>query len=247
MASKIYHQLDDLKTTDSLRRELVANVSHNLRTPLATLQGYIETLLIKDATLTEKDRRNYLQTAIKHCTRLNRLISELFELARLDACETRPHQENFNLAELIEDIVQKFSLPSKQKGIKVSAQHDSTTLFVYADISLIETVLDNLLENALRFVPTGGTITLSLKELEQQIQIQICDNGSGIPDTELPLIFDRFYQLDKNRNVENNNSGLGLAIVKRILELHNSIIKVTSQPGEETIFSFTLPSSSGLR
>jgi signal transduction histidine kinase len=204
MSLKIHHQLDDLKTTDQLRRELVANVSHDLRTPLATLQGYIETLLIKESDLTEQERRIYLQTAIKHCTRLNRLVAELFELARLDACETKPQQEVFNLAELIEDVIQKFTLPSKQKNIQLLAKYDSTTLFVYADISLIERVLENLLENSLRFVSVGGIITIALVEQDQQIQVQVCDNGVGIPSSELPLIFDRFYQLDKNRNSENN-------------------------------------------
>ncbi len=246
MALKIHHQLDDLKTTDHLRRELVANVSHDLRTPLAILQGYIETLLIKESSLTEKERRHFLQTAIKHCSRLNKLVAELFELARLDAHETKPQQEVFNLVELIEDIIQKFLLSSKQKDINLSAQYNSTSLFVYADISLIERVLVNLLENSFRFVPTDGTITITLIEIVQQIQIQVSDNGSGIPETELPFIFDRFYQLDKNRNVENGNSGIGLAIVKRILELHSSKIEVSSIPNNKTTFSFTLPASSNL-
>ena len=244
MAQKIHHQLDDLKTTDQLRREMVANVSHDLRTPLATLQGYIETLLIKEPDLTAQERRSYLQTAIKHCTRLNRLVAELFELARLDACETKPKQEVFNLAELIEDVIQKFKLPSKQNDIQLLTKYDSTTLFVNADISLIERVLENLLENSLRFVSAGGAITIALEEHDQQIQVQVCDDGVGIPSSELPLIFDRFYQLDKNRNIENGNSGLGLAIVKRILELHNSMINVSSIPGQKTTFSFTLPASS---
>lgn len=243
MALKIHYQLDNLKTTDHLRRELVANVSHDLRTPLATLQGYIETLLIKEPTLSMEDRRNYLQIAIKHCTRLNRLVAELFELARLDACETKPKQEIFNLAELVEDVIQKFSLPSKQKEIQILAQYNSTILFVYADISLIERVLENLLENSLRFVSSHGIISISLIEQEQQIQIQVSDNGLGIPEAELPLIFDRFYQLDKNRHVENGNSGLGLAIVKRILQLHNSAVNVSSIPDKKTTFSFALPSS----
>ncbi len=241
MALKIHHQLDNLKTTDNLRRELVANVSHDLRTPLATLQGYIETLLIKESTLTEKDRRSYLQTAIKHCARLNKLVSELFELARLDAHETRPQQEAFNLAELVEDIIQKFLLSGEQKHIELTAEYNSTALFVYADISLIERVLVNLLENSFRFVAKEGKITVTLVELKQHIQIQVSDNGIGIPETEVPLIFDRFYQLDKSRDVENVNSGLGLAIVKRILELHNSFIEVNSIPNKKTTFSFSLP------
>lgn len=243
MALKIHHQLDDLQMTDHLRRELVANVSHDLRTPLATLQGYIETLLMKNSILTQQDRCNYLKTAIKHCTRLNKLVAELFELARLDALETQPHQEVFNLAELVEDIIQKFSLVTRQKGIQLKAEYESTGLFVYADLALIERVLENLLENSLRHVSEDGIVTLALKQDNQRIQIKVSDNGTGIPESELPLIFDRFYQLDKNRNAENGNSGLGLAIVKRIIELHNSIINVSSIPGRETTFSFTLPAN----
>ena len=241
MAVKIHHQLDDLQTTDTLRRELVANVSHDLRTPLATLQGYIETLLIKEADLTAKERRSYLQTAIKHCLRLNKLVAELFELARLDASETTPQQEVFNLAELTEDIIQKFALQSEKNNIQLTSEYTSTELFVSADISLIERVLENLLENALRFVPEGGKITLALSDIEQKVYIKIIDNGAGIPETEIPYIFDRFYQLDKNRCVESNHAGLGLAIVKKIIELHNSVINVTSIPTQETTFSFYLP------
>ncbi len=243
MAHKIYHQLDDLQTTDHLRRELVANVSHDLRTPLATLQGYIETLLIKDANLSKEKRREYLHIAIKHCTRLNKLVTELFELARLDASETKLKPEIFNLVELTEDIIQKFSLSLREKNIRLKAKYVSTELFVYADISLIERVLENLLENALRFVTKHGLITIALEESEQQIQIKVTDNGIGIPKSDLPFIFDRFYQLDKNRHVESKHSGLGLAIVKRIVELHGSEIEVSSIPDQETKFSFALPTS----
>ena len=241
MADKIYHQLDDLQTTDHLRRELVANVSHDLRTPLATLQGYIETLLIKESDLSQQQRSQYLQIAIKHCTRLNKLVAELFELARLDASETKLKPEVFNLVELTEDIIQKFSLCLQEKNISVQAKYVSTELFVIADISLIERVLENLLENALRFVKNDGLVTIALEKNDKQIQVKVIDNGEGIPEDDLAHVFDRFYQLDKNRHVESNHSGLGLAIVKRIIELHHSMIEVSSIPGQETRFSFTLP------
>ncbi len=241
MAEKIHFQLDDLQTTDYLRRELVANVSHDLRTPLATLQGYIETLLIKESELSQQQRKQYLQIAIKHCARLNKLVAELFELARLDASETKLSIESFNLVELAEDIVQKFTLRLQEKNIRVQVKYVTTELFVVADISLIERVLENLLENALRFVAEHGLITIALEENHQHVQIKVIDNGVGIPESDLPHIFDRFYQLDKNRHVESNHSGLGLAIVKKIIELHHSIIEVSSIPGRETRFSFTLP------
>ncbi len=243
MTKKIHVQLDQLQTTDHLRRELVANVSHDLRTPLATLQGYIETLLIKQDDLSKDDKRRYLQTAIKHCQRLNKLVAELFELAKLDASETQPQPELFNLAELTEDVIQKFALSARQKEVGLQARYDANESFVYADLHLIERVLENLLENALRFVPPRGTITITLRADRQQMRIDVSDNGSGIPAAELPYIFDRFYQLDKTRQTEDGNSGLGLSIVKRIVELHHSAISVHSVPGRETTFSFFLPAS----
>ncbi len=240
MALKIHHQLDDLQTTDNLRRELVANVSHDLRTPLATLQGYIETLLIQENELTLQQRHQYLEIAIKHCNRLNKLVAELFELAKLDASETKAHKEAFNIAELTEDIIQKFSLQAEEKNIQLTTSYSSLDLYAYADISLIERVIVNLLENALRFVPADGVITVSLENTKKHITLKISDNGVGIPESELPFIFDRFYQLDKNRVVESNHSGLGLAIVKKIIDLHQTVINVTSIPGQKTTFSFSL-------
>lgn len=241
LAHKIHQHIDELQTSDHLRRELVANVSHDLRTPLATLQGYIETLLIKENSLSATQRQNYLQTAIKHCHRLNKLVAELFELARLDARETKANKEAFNLAELVEDIMGKYSLRAQQKNITLDTDYVTTDIFVYADVALIERVLENLLDNAFRFVPGGGQIKIIIESHHEHIQVKVSDNGIGIPPAELPLIFDRFYQLDKTRHVESHNSGLGLAIVKKIIELHNSMIDVSSIPGQETIFSFKLP------
>ncbi len=241
MANRIHQQLDDLQTTDHLRRELIANVSHDLRTPLATLQGYIETLQIKEDDLDEQERRYYLHVAIKHCTRLNQLVTELFELARLDARETQLNPEVFNLVELTEDVVQKFSLSTGKKNIHLQVDYVSTELFVYADICLIERVLENLLGNSLRFVTAGGMIRIALHQRGQHIHVKVIDNGSGIPEAELPFIFDRFYHLDKNRHVESKHCGLGLAIVKKIIDLHESMIEVSSIPGQKTEFSFVLP------
>ena len=241
MAEKIHSQLDYLQTTDNLRRELVANISHDLRTPLATLQGYIETLLIKENQFDPDERRYYLQIAIKHCHRLNKLVMELFELAKLDARETRPENEQFNLAELVQDIVQKFKLAAKKNKLRILVDSDPELSFVYADISLIERALENLMENAIRHTPSGGMIRISLSPENNNIAVRVSDNGCGIPETEIPFIFDRFYQMDKNRTLYPGSSGLGLAIVKRIIELHHSVIRVTSKPDIKTTFSFSLP------
>lgn len=241
MADTIQDQVERLQNTDNLRRELVANVSHDLRTPLATLQGYIETLLIKKDNLSDEERKSYLQTALNHCAHLNKLVEQLFELAKFDAQEIKPQTEAFNLSELVQDVLQKFQLPAQDKKIVLSANIEKALPFACADISLIERVLDNLIENALRHTPQGGSVNIVLAPDGGQIAVKISDTGYGIPDTDLPHIFDRFFQQEKSRSKQ-SHSGLGLAIVKRIIELHNSQINVVSNLNKGSTFSFRLPS-----
>jgi two-component system OmpR family sensor kinase len=240
MAKRIEDQMEKLRKSDALRRELVANVSHDLRTPLATLQGYIETMLIKKNRLTEEDRRHYLEIALRHCERLSKLVSELLELAKLDSDEVSVQPEPFNLSELVQDVVQKFHLRAHEKGIHIMANIQEELAFVNADIGLIERVLENLLENAIHYTPQGGSISIALTPERESISVKVSDTGRGIPEEELPYIFNRFYQLDKSRKGEEGHSGLGLAITKRILELHNRSIGVTSSLGSGTCFTFQL-------
>ena len=241
MAARIEDQMEQLQKADATRRELIANVSHDLRTPLATLQGYIETLLLKEDRLETEERRSYLQTAIKHCERLSKLVSELLELAKLDSSDMRVERESFNLIELVHDVVQKFQLKAGEKHIALSTQTDRDLPFVNADIGLIERVLENLIENAIQNTPPGGAVNLVLTPQNEDIVIQISDTGYGIPAEEQAHIFDRFYQLDKSRKSEQGHSGLGLAITKKILELHDRSINVVSALGSGTTFSFQLP------
>lgn len=244
MATRIESQMEKIKKSDALRRELVANVSHDLRTPLATLQGYIETLLLKDAHLSQAERKNYLQIATKHCERLSLLVEELFELARLDSQETKAQCEPFNIRELVQDVTQKFQLKAEKKNLTIITDIGKELPFVVADIKLIERVLENLIENAMRHTPPGGEVSVVLLSDRQEIVVEVSDTGSGISQKELPCIFDRFYQLDKSRNSSPGMAGLGLAICKRVLELHGRSISVSSNPGSGTTFAFNLPSHS---
>jgi len=241
MSARIEDQMAQLQKADATRRELIANVSHDLRTPLATLQGYIETLLLKEDSLRPEERRSYLQTAIKHCERLNKLVSELLELAKLDSSDIRVEREPFNLCELAYDVVQKFQLKAAEKQIALSTKIEEDPPFVNADIGLIERVLENLIENALQNTPRGGAISLVLTPQNEDVTIQVNDTGCGIPPEELAHIFDRFYQLDKSRKSGQDHSGLGLAITKKILKLHDRSINVASALGSGTTFSFQLP------
>jgi len=240
MAERIVTQLDSLKRQDLLRRELIANVSHDLRTPLATLRGYLETLQLKEGTLSDSDRSDYLTTALRHSERLSRLVEDLFELAKLDAEEIKPHYEKMALPELLQDVIQKFKLQAEKSHITLSLEIDKSLPFVYADIGLIERVLENLIGNALQHTDQGDEIKISLIKIHEAIKLQIKDNGCGIAPDELPHIFNRFYQAD-NKHRSGNGAGLGLAISQMIIKLHNSNISVASTINKGTTFSFTLP------
>lgn len=233
-------QIEELRNVDKVRRDLIANVSHDLRTPITTLQGYLETLLLKNASLSEQEKDQYLKISINHSKHLSRLVTELFELAKLDSCETIISAEPFSLAELIQDVIQKFTLPAKKKGITLKYHYENQPGLVFGDIGMMQRALENLIQNALRHTEKGGTVTIAVKTTNEKVIVVVSDNGCGIPKTELSQIFNRFYRIDKSRTT--NSSGLGLAITKRILELHGSTINVKSRVNHGTTFSFQIPS-----
>ncbi|MFH2090908.1 MAG: ATP-binding protein [Pseudomonadota bacterium] len=242
MAHRIETQMEELKASDKMRRELVANVSHDLRTPLATLQGYIETLLIKENQYTQIERQHYLKIAIQHCQRLNHLVSELMELAKLESVQMQIHPENFNIQELIQDVTQKFLLRAKEKQIHLTTQYTDAHSFVTADIALIERVLENLIENALHYTPENGCVTIEVFQTDT-VMVAVRDTGPGISDQQLDHIFKRFYHSDRSENQSQKHSGLGLAITQKIIELHNQHISVSTRPGKGSCFTFSLAKS----
>ncbi len=241
MAQRINEQLHSLQRIDAQRRELLANVSHDLRTPLASMRGYLETLLLKEGTLTPQEHRNYLQVAARQAERLGKLIADLFELTKLDAREVTLNAEPFPITELVQDVVQKFSLSSVQRGVRVESEFSESMLQVHADISLIERVLENLIENALRHTGQGGVVRVAVEPADGRIKLRVSDTGSGIAPADLPNIFERFYQVDRNMGSSPGGAGLGLAIAKRVVALHGSDIKVESELGRGTSFYFDLP------
>ena len=239
MAERIINQLDELKSQDTLRRELVAQVSHDLRTPLASLHGYLETLQLKAATLSDEERREYLSIALRHSERLTRLVMDLFELAKLDATRTPPRCEPFSAAELVQDVVQKFQLRAQQRGITLDMDISGDLPRVAAEIGLIERVLENLIENALEHTPDGGQVLVNLRQDGERLLITVNDSGHGIAAADLPRVFDRFYQAG-NEHRGKGHAGLGLAIAKQILDLHHQSIEVHSAPGNGASFTFSL-------
>ena len=238
MRERINEQLEKLQETDRLRRELISNVSHDLRTPMSSMQGYLEMLMRPNITADE--RKSYIEIAYKHCHRLTQLVKELFELSKLDAGRINPVYECFSLAELLQDVTQKFSLSAQQKNITITSEQSEQLFMVNADISLIERVLENLIDNALRYTPSGGHIQLSLSQQKSHVEVGIKDSGIGLTEEDLPHIFERYYRGQKPTEYQQQSTGLGLAIVKRILELHNSSISVESTLHQGTCFKFPL-------
>lgn len=243
MSAQIRRQIDQLTENDRLRRELVSNISHDLRTPLSAVQGYIETLMIKSDSMSAQDRDRYLRIAQKHTVRLGSLIGDLFELSKLDAGSVTPSLESFSLPELIQDIAQEFQLEAERKDIALHIEVDAAAANTMGDIGLIQRVLENLVRNAIQFVPVGGEVTISIAEHPDSVTVAVSDNGPGIAEEDVPRIFDRFYRALDGEEARSDSSGLGLAIVKRILDLHNSRITVTSAINAGTRFEFDLPHS----
>jgi two-component system, OmpR family, sensor kinase len=241
MAERIIHLIKELRHIDTLRRELVTNITHDLRTPLTSLRGYLETLFLKEGELTLDEQRDYLAIAIKHSKQLGKLVSELFELAKLDSPDVQVHMESFSMGELMQDIVQKFHLIAEEKKIRLQANFGEDLPFVFADIGLIERVFENLIENAIRYTPENGSITIATVLKGESLMVQVSDTGSGIGSADLPRLFDRSCLLKRERPKDAEGAGLGLAITKRILELHGSDIKADSVVAVGTTFTFTLP------
>jgi signal transduction histidine kinase len=239
MADRILAQMTALQNTDSMRRELIANISHDLRTPLASLQGYLETLHLKRVQLTPEEQRNYLEIALKQTEQLSGLVSRLFDLAKLDSGQVSAALEPCALGDLMQDVVQEFELAASNKGIALKCQIRADLPLVLADIGLMERVLRNLIENSLRYTHEGGTVTVTAAPASAGAMVEVSDTGVGIPAEELPRIFDRFYRVEKSRGLAAGSAGLGLAITKRILDLHGSTISVASEPGK-TVFRFSL-------
>lgn len=237
---RVNEQFKRIQENDQMRRELMSNISHDLRTPLASTQGYVETLLIQKEEISNDLRNEYLGIALRQLKRMDKHVLELFEFAKLDSGRIIPKHEIFCMGELLSDVIQGYQLQASQANIRLHQQINER-VNVNADIALIERVLQNLLENAIRYTSAGGKIDVELKVTEQQVHISIKDNGIGISDQHLPHIFERYWRAFETEPQNQSGAGLGLAIVKRILDLHNIAIQVHSILNQGTQFTFKLP------
>lgn len=242
MADTIVDNIDKIKRIDNMRRDLVANVSHDLRTPLSVISGYVETIIIKEDKLSPGERKKYLETILSSAGRLQSLVEELFELSKLEAKETKPDKEFFSLAELLQDIHQKNLIIAQKRNIKLELSIEDNLPFIFADIRMMEKIFQNLIDNALKFTQSSGIVEIKLKgESPEKITAIISDNGPGIEEDQVPFIFDRYHQIKRVSTETSQGTGLGLTIVKKLLDLHGMEITVESKVSAGTSFIISIP------
>lgn len=238
MSQAIERQIKELKATDELRRELVANVSHDLRTPLASLRGYIETLMVKGSSVPPGDLQSHLKIALRQADQLGRLIDALFELARLESGMVVPEIEAVSIAELLQDVALRFRLQAASRGVELRTLLDTRGVLALADVGLIERAMGNLIENALRHTPEGGQVRIEMSVEDGAVRVRVVDTGEGIEAGNMPRVLDRFFSLRDPK--DRARAGLGLSIVQRIMTLHGQTVSVLSQRGVGTTVEITL-------
>lgn len=234
LATRLAAQVEELKQADRLRRELYASISHDLRTPLTAMRGYLDTLATDEKPLAQERRRAFIEIAVKHCERLTRLVDQLFSLARLDSAAVRLRPEPVALTELAQDIVTKLQGLAEQAGVRLRLEVDPRAPPVMADIGMLETVLQNLIDNALRHTPAGTEVVVSVQSGEGAVETTVRDTGGGIPTESIQRC------LYPKEIGPNRRTGLGLAIVKRVLKLHGAELQLESAVGVGTTATFVL-------
>jgi signal transduction histidine kinase len=241
MAASIEIGVEKLQKAEKQRSDLITNISHDLRSPLTSIRGHLETMLIKDMKLTDKEGREFLEISLKNVTSFQKLVEELFELAKLESNQVKPGMEAFQFAELAQDVIMKLKPRAEASSINLKIEYPNDLPSIKGEIGLIERMITNILENAISHTPEKGQIHITIKLVNEGLQIVISDTGMGIDEEDLPHIFERFYRADKSRDRASPGTGLGLAITKEIVGLHNGTIEVTSSPGNGAVFSIFLP------
>lgn len=237
-------EIETLQIRENYRKEFMGNVSHELKTPLFTVQGYILTLL--DGAMKDKAvRKKYLQRANKGVERLIYIIKDLDMITKLEIGDLNLNYEDFNIVELVQNIFDLYEMKAAKKDITLAFDKEYTdSIFVHADKERIQQVLSNLVVNSVKYGKEGGTSEVSIEDLIQnKVIVRVTDNGEGIEEENIPRLFERFFRVDKSGSRKEGGSGLGLSIVKHIVEAHNENIYVESEFGVGSEFSFTLEKS----
>ncbi len=233
-------EIDDLKSLEKFRKEFLANLSHELKTPLFNIQGYVHTLL--DGAMDDPEvLKHFLERTSKSIERLSNLVDDLDEISRIERGEESIIKEIFDINQMVKDVFESMELKAKSKSIRFSIKKGCDRQFyVNADKEKMRQVITNLLDNSIKYGKENGETVAGFYDMDENILVEITDNGIGIDEKHLPRLFERFYRVDKHRSREQGGTGLGLAIVKHIIEAHQQTINVRSTVGVGTTFAFTL-------
>jgi two-component system phosphate regulon sensor histidine kinase PhoR len=232
-------EIDELKKLEAFRKEFIADVSHELKTPIFAAQGFVHTLL--DGAVNDKSvRTKFLQKAARSLDGLDALVQDLLTLSHIETGQIKMYFESIDLIELTREVFEQFEEKAKERNIRLVLDASSHKAIAYADWQRITQVMTNLVSNALKHSNEDSTVTVRFDVTKKFITTSVIDHGEGIPAEHLTRIFERFYRVDKSRSREKGGTGLGLAIVKHILENHNTKAEVESIPGKGSTFSFRL-------
>lgn len=238
LAESFNKMAEELKLQDGLRNTFIANVSHELRTPLASIQGFIQGML--DRAIEEEDRDKYLEIVLGETKRMSTLITDLLNLAKIESGKFPIEYSEFDISELIRRCILMFEQRIEEKQIEVNIRLKEDKLFVWADEDRISQVITNLVDNAVKFTPSGGELKVWTHTADNKAYVSIADTGEGIPLEDQPYVFERFFKVDKSHSQSTPGTGIGLSIVKRIVSQHGEKITMQSVPGKGTTFTFSL-------
>tara|TARA_B100000401_G_scaffold416876_1_gene339530 strand:+ start:688 stop:1707 length:1020 start_codon:yes stop_codon:yes gene_type:complete len=235
-------EIDNLKMTESFRREFLGNVSHELKTPIFNIQGYIHTL-IDGALHDEKVNMQYLSRTSKSVDRMINIVEDLEMISKIESDKLELEFNNINIVALTQEVFDQVEIKAKRRSVTLKFEKEFEPIIVSADREKITQVMTNLIDNSIKYGKEGGSTEVRFYEMGDNILVEISDDGIGISESNLSRLFERFYRVDKSRSREQGGTGLGLAIVKHILEAHKQNINVRSTEGIGTTFSFTLQKS----
>lgn len=239
-AVAVLRDMTEERQLDKLRKDFIANVSHELRTPISMLQGYSEAI-IDDVAVSEGEKKEIGRIIYEESLRMGRLVNELLDLARMEAGHVHLKKETVAAGEFFDRIIRKFQGVARDHEVDISLSYKDKGEKIVFDPDRIEQVLTNLIDNAIRHTSEGGNVTVAVDRVKAGMKVSVADTGSGIPQEDLPFIFERFYKADKARTRGRSGTGLGLAIAKNIVEAHKGTITANSKQGEGTTFTFLIP------
>ncbi len=238
LATAFNNMATSLAKNEDLRKSFLANVSHDLRTPMTTIAGFVDGIL--DGTIPPEQHEHYLAIISSEVRRLSRLVASLLDISRMQAGDRKFNKTAFDICEMGRQILIAQEQRIDDKKLEVEFDCAKDKMFVHADVDAMHQVLYNLCDNAIKFANEGGSLKIVITEKDKKINVSVRNSGKGIPDEDLPFVFDRFYKSDRSRGLDKSGVGLGLYIVKTIIDQHNEEIRVSSEYGEYCEFVFTL-------